>query len=188
MKRLKKTIKIKGLILALALIVSYISWPVNVYSQTATYNLTESFSDTLVNEDWIEESYYGIEVLRLERWILKNTQKFSDPILLREIARLKKEAENFAETNDFQMANLWLETIWELLQPDDDAVFLPPEDDSYFLNGLSDISLKPANKFNWSRELSTGVDVWHWRQEINLGTIPTAAASIASASLDSTIL
>lgn len=188
MKRLKKTIKIKGLIVALALIVSYISWPVNVYSQTATYNLTESFSDTLVNEDWIEESYYGIEVLRLERWILKNTQKFSDPILLREIARLKKEAENFAETNDFQMANLWLETIWELLQPDDDAVFLPPEDDSYFLNGLSEVSLKPANKFNWSRELSTGVDVWHWRQEINLGTIPTDAASLASASLDSTIL
>jgi len=187
-KRLKKTIKIKSLILVLALVVSYVSWPANVYSQTTTYNLTESFSDTLVNEDWLEESYYGIEMLRLERWILKNTEKFSDPILLKEIARLKKEAENFAKANDFQMANLWLETIWELLQPGDDAVFLPPGDDSYFLNGLSDVSLKPANKFNWSRELSTGVDVWHWRQEINLGTIPTDAALLASASLDSTIL
>jgi len=124
----------------------------------------------------------------LERWILKNTEKFSDPILLKEIARLKKEAENFAKTKDFQMANLWLETIWDLLQPNDDEVLLPAEDDSNFLNGLSDISLKPAKKINWSRELSTGVDVWHWRQEINLGTIPTDAALLASASVDSTIL
>ena len=93
----------KSLILVLALVVSYVSWPANVYSQTTTYNLTESFSDTLVNEDWLEESYYGIEMLRLERWILKNTEKFSDPILLKEIARLKNEAENFDKTKDFQM-------------------------------------------------------------------------------------
>ena len=185
---MKKTIKIKYLILVPVLVVGYVNWPANAYSQNATYNLTESFTDTLADENWGEETYYEIEMLRLKRWILKNTKKFSDPVLLKEIARLKKEAENFAKTKDFQMANLWLETIWELLQPDDDAVFLPPEDDSYFLNGLNDISLKPANKFNWSRELSTGVDVWHWRQEINLGTIPTDAALLASASVDSTIL
>ena len=115
---MKETIKINGLILALALVVSCLYLPSSVYSQNATYNLTESFSDTLSDEDWIEESYYGIEMQRLERWILKNTEKFSDPILLKEIARLKKEAEKFAKTKDFQMANLWLETIWELLQAD----------------------------------------------------------------------
>ena len=48
------------------------------------------------------------------------------------------------------MANLWLETIWELVQPDVNPVLLPPEDDSYFLNDLSDIPLKPLIKFNWS--------------------------------------
>ena len=188
MKRLKKTIKINGLILVLLLAGSSSNWSKNVYSQNATYNLSESFSDTLSEADWNEETYYRIEMLRLERWILKNTKKFSDPILLKEITRLKKEAENFAKTKDFQMANLWLETIWDLLQPDNGAALVPSEDDSYLLNGLGELSLKPANKFNWSRELSTGVDVWHWRQEINLGTIPTDVALLASASVDSTIL
>ncbi len=187
LKRLKR-IKLKSYIFILTLATALPNWPAKAYSQNETYQLTESFSDTLSDADWSEETFYGIEMLRLERWVLKNTEKFSDPVLLKEIARLKKEAENFAQIEDFQMANLWLETIWELLQPDDDAILVPLEDDSYFLDNLTNTSLKPANKFSWSRELSSGVDVWHWRQEIDLGTIPNDAALLASASIDSTIL
>ena len=65
MKRLKKTIKTKGLILVLALVVSYVNWPANAFSQSATYSLTWSFSDTLFDEGWSEETYYEIEMLRL---------------------------------------------------------------------------------------------------------------------------
>ena len=97
-------ISIKGFILVLILGSGSTNWPTNAYSQNATYDLAESFSDTLSDENWNEETYYEIEKLRLERWILKNTEKFSDSVLLKEVAHLKKEAEkllkNLEEINE----------------------------------------------------------------------------------------
>jgi len=47
----------------------------------------------LSDEDWSEETYYGIEILRLERWVLRNIEKLNDPVLLKEIAHEKNQAE-----------------------------------------------------------------------------------------------
>ncbi|MFQ5753898.1 MAG: hypothetical protein ACE5HI_18070, partial [bacterium] len=94
----------------------------SVLSQEKKYDETISFSDSLSEDNWSDETYYGIEMLRLQRWIRENTQKLSDPVLLKEIVRLKKEAENFAENEDFTMAVFWLETIWDLLQPDEEFI------------------------------------------------------------------
>ncbi|MFQ5771350.1 MAG: hypothetical protein ACE5HX_12485, partial [bacterium] len=140
----------------------------SVLSQEKKYDETISFSDSLSEDNWSDETYYGIEMLRLQRWIRENTQKLSDPVLLKEIVRLKKEAENFAENEDFTMAVFWLETIWDLLQPDEEFISNDGEGELMpdFGNLVNSFS---SNKFNWFKELSMGVDIW--RQEFQLALI-----------------
>ena len=114
-----------------------------------------------LSEGEMYETLYGIEHLRLERWILQNTERFTDPMLLKEVARLKKEAENFADTGDYVLAVTWLETIWELLQePTESAAIaaeaVPASD------GLVDVLTRTGSSSSviWSTELMTGVDLW----------------------------
>lgn len=178
------TFKIKFRILVLLMGCGLHHWLTSAYGQNSTYSLTESLSDSLAENDGNEETYYRIGMLRLERWILKNTEKFKDPGLLTEVARLKKEAENFAAANDFYMANIWLETIWEQLQPEGENSSLLQGDHSSFLNDVvGEISNKHVKKFNWSRELITGVDIW--RSEFNIAFEELDVISVAS-STDST--
>ncbi len=133
-----------------------------IFGQEHKNKNVTSFSDSLSEKSWSDETYYSIEMLRLQRWIKENTHVFSDPILLKEVARLKKEAENFAENNDFTMAVFWLDIIWGLLQPED-KIYL---DNDGSESGLTDDMINnmdntPSKKFNWTKELSTGVDLWN---------------------------
>ncbi|MFQ5822429.1 MAG: hypothetical protein ACE5JB_00045 [bacterium] len=136
----------------------------NAIGQENLNSLKESDSDSLLKDSWSEETYYWIEKLRLERWLKDNSQDLIDSALLKEVVRIKKEAEVFASKSDFTMAGLWLETIWDLIQPEPDSITSEDEVDiDYFSDLESDFSINNSNKFNWSRELVTGVDLW--RQE-----------------------
>ncbi|HEX9653042.1 MAG TPA: hypothetical protein VGA99_04980, partial [bacterium] len=96
---------------------------------------------------------------------IANTAQLADPILLKEIVRLKKEAENFAANRDFPMALIWMETIWELLVPGDSSE--PTIEESSEAQRLQDLQtsniLLTPRKFRWTKELITGIDIW--RQE-----------------------
>jgi hypothetical protein len=128
--------------------------------------LTEGDSDSLSEESWSDETYYWIEKLRLDRWLRDNNQELSDSGLLREVVRIKKEAEVFAEKNDFTLAVIWLETIWELIKPETDLIGLENEIDPDNVSVLdSDVTLEGPKKFNWSREIVTGVDLWRQQFE-----------------------
>lgn len=134
------------------------------HGQEKSKGQTESALDSLSEERWSDETYYWIEKLRLERWLRDNNQEFIDSALLEEIIRIKKEAEIFAAKKDFTVAVLWLETILDLIQPEADSVSGDDEIDPEDISGLdTDNSIEKPKKFNWSRELITGVDLW--RQE-----------------------
>ena len=131
------------------------------FSQENLFGDTTSISDSLSESNWSEETIYSIEMIRLERWIRENTHVFRDTTLLKEIVRLKREAENFAVEKDFTLAVIWLETIWNLLLPEKDGA-LDAENSGYDPIRELDIDFdpEPDKKFNWSNELSTGVDLW----------------------------
>jgi len=123
--------------------------------------------DTVHQEAWSEAVYYEIEMLRLERWLRKREKKGMDPALLEEVLRLKSEAENFAAADDYEMANIWLETIWELLTSEDTEVYRETGD----LNGASEEAAEPLStekRFRWTRQITTGVDFWRHRFNFNL--------------------
>ncbi|MFQ5601629.1 MAG: hypothetical protein ACE5HS_00005, partial [bacterium] len=134
-----------------------------VYGQQKHLDGSLNLTDSLSEDEWGDETYYAIEMLRLKRWIRGNTDKLKDPVLLKEIVRLKKEAENFAAKNDFNMAVIWLETIWALLKPDDD---LQIGETSGQPEAFTTAVESSGKKFKWSRELSTGVDLWQLKFQI----------------------
>ncbi len=123
---------------------------------------------------------YEIEHLRLERWIRENPARFTDAVLLKEVAQLKKEAENFAEKGDFYLATTWLETIWGLLHPEEE----PPAGDT--LAGSDGFELAelapPPSSFSWSREIVTGVDLWRhqFQFEVPQVDVVTLASTLTS--------
>lgn len=131
-------------------------------SQGKQFVETAGLADSSSGEGWGDETFYEIEMLRLKRWIIENAKKLVDPVLLKEVARLKKEAENFAENEDYLLAVTWLETIWDLLQPEEDLesndnVTLEYADDI----GPGDPTLSDSEKnFTWTREVISGVDLW----------------------------
>ncbi|NIR52933.1 hypothetical protein GWO43_30385, partial [candidate division KSB1 bacterium] len=139
----------------------------NAHSQEEKSKPTVAVSDSSSEDDWSDETFYEIEMLRLERWIIENTEKLADPVLLEEVFKLKKEAETFAESQDYAMAIIWVETIWDLLQPDEDG--MASEVDSEYLgdinNGFSDPSTR---RFSWSKEVISGVDIWRYQSQFSL--------------------
>jgi hypothetical protein len=114
-----------------------------------------------VNES--EHALYEIERLRFERWVIANTEKLTDPLLLKEIVRLKKEADAFAEKDDFTLALIWMETIWDLLKPDSSQIGGNELSSDLVNDSAGGLLLEPSSKFRWTKELITGIDVW--RQE-----------------------
>ncbi len=125
-------------------------------------NVPSSLPPDSLSQEENDNALYQIELLRFERWAIANTEELTDPLLLKEVVRLKKEAETFAENQDFNLALIWMETIWDLLEPTRSSNLASPDD----LNldaVIDEVLLSPPAKFRWSRELSTGIDVW--RQE-----------------------
>ncbi|RMF66323.1 MAG: hypothetical protein D6743_06565, partial [Calditrichaeota bacterium] len=126
-------------------------------------------TDSLAEDEWSEETLYDIELLRFERWAAEHTSRLIDPTLLNEVARLKKEAESFAATGDFEMARIWLDMIWGLLEPVAEKDGEAPQTPS--TNGFSEEDppeLDPdAKRWTWEREIVSGVDFW--RQRFNFG-------------------
>jgi hypothetical protein len=122
-----------------------------------------SSADSLA-ADGSDETLYQIDRLRFERWAIANTEKLADPLLLQEVVRLKKEAEGFAENGDFTLALIWMETIWDLLEPTpgEESIENGPKP-WHTIDELDELTLLPSQKFRWTRELMTGIDVW--RQE-----------------------
>ena len=141
-------------------------WPAELHGQDDPY--LASYSDSLSEENDSDEIFYQIELLRFERWARENTHKLADPVLLNEVVRLKKEAEVFAQNNDYTLALIWMETIWDVLAPMES---LDPEDEAIELMNGSDthssFTGEPIKKFNWSKELITGVDIWRQEFQFN---------------------
>lgn len=127
-----------------------------------SYNVASSFSPDSLSQEENDNALYQIAMLRFERWAIANTEELADPLLLKEVVRLKKEAEAFAENQDFDLALIWMETIWDLLEPTRAPDFTNPEDLKPYLIS-DDVLLNPPAKFRWTKELSTGIDIW--RQE-----------------------
>lgn len=136
---------------------------VEVFGQEIQNLQIESLSDSLWEDSWSDESYYWIELLRLERWLRDQTQEVRDSRLLQEIVRLKKEAEQYAAAGDFTMAVLLLETIWDLVKPESITILAGSSETDYLEASDNEIYSEPPAKFAWTRELITGVDLW--RQE-----------------------
>ena len=125
-----------------------------IWPTTSHRVFAQDFSDTAsdsLDDVWSEETYFQIEMLRLERWIKQNILKLSDPVLLKEVVRLKKEAANFAEADDFFMANIWLETLWDLLLHKNDkslSEFFNDDLESLIADENNGI-YEPEKKFHW---------------------------------------
>ena len=114
-----------------------------------------------------EETYYRINVLRLQRYVRENIDTFDDPVLSKEIVRLIKEADCLAKDGDFYRANAWLETVWELLDPAWQDIEEEGED---YVPGEFTVSpslpfMAQTSKSQWSKQIITGVDLW--QQEFN---------------------
>lgn len=142
--------------------------PSQLHGQVGSYRHTASYVDSLSEENDSDEIFYQIEMLRFERWARENTYKLVNPVLLNEIVRLKKEAETFAQNNDYTLALIWMETIWDLLEPKES---LNLEEEGLELMNDEDIQDPVADddirKFNWSKELITGVDIWRQEFQFN---------------------
>jgi len=142
--------------------------------------------DTVHESEWSDETYYEIEMLRLERWLRENREGL-DSALLQEILRMKSEAENFAEARDYEMANIWLETIWELLtavavgegnEESRSGVSLPDAD--------GDFALVPQKDFRWTRQIVTAMDFW--RHEFNFNFLESDSTLLDGSGNPSTAL
>lgn len=122
--------------------------------------------DSLSEESWNEETLYNISALRLQRWVKQNPAVMDDSFVAKQLPELLNEARTSAQSDDFYMANLWLDSIWELLSPSEsetgEANFNASSFDESFGYGLA----SNKSKFKWSNELITGVDLW--RQEFSL--------------------
>gem|GEM_PF-2531734 len=121
-------------------------------------------SDSLSEGQWSEETYYRIETLRLQRWVRENNDEIDNEIVLQELTQLLKEAKQFADAGDYKMANLWLETVWEMLKPYDISD-MTTQTPIGLENGLYDVPLNSPPQFTWSRQVISGLDFW--RQEFS---------------------
>lgn len=129
-----------------------------------------AFSDSISTNTWSDEIVYSIEILRLERWIRENTEKFVDPLLLNEVAQLKDEAQEFVANSDYALAVIWLETIWDLLMPKEEFDNDFEDSDLDLLNGSEyQSTANSTSRLNWSREIISGVDLW--RQQFQFAFI-----------------
>ena len=107
-----------------------------------------------------EQTLYQIEELRLERWLSDNYLIFADQALLTEVAGLKKESEALADSGDYEMANVWLETIWSLLTPGAtiaDGIPGQQVDDS--AGAPMETAYPEERRSAWNAELLTGIDL-----------------------------
>lgn len=146
--------------------------PTVTLGQDHYFAWTDSLADTNSEESWDDETYYQVQLLRLQRWLREEAQDFSDPVVLQEIVRLKKEAEQFAVQQDYESATIWLETIWQLIEQSPDSIPAEDEIDADYLESLdSGEILNDSNNFTWSKQIVTGVDFW--RQQLELAFLET---------------
>ncbi len=117
-------------------------------------------TDTVADDNWSDETYYSIEILRLQRWVREHAKSFSNGAALEESARLINEAEQFAASGDYEMAAAWIETVWDLLQPESGPI--TPNAEVATMQNL-DASALPAAKprLTWSKQMTSGLDFWH---------------------------
>lgn len=103
-------------------------------------------------------------MLRLQRWFRENGDNLDNETILNELSQLLKEAKQFAEAGDYQMASMWLETVWEMLKPDD-STLLATQTSLGPADGLYALAENSMPQFTWSRQVISGLDFW--RQEFN---------------------
>ncbi len=157
MKRIVKT-----LLLMLACPLGIVLRQTPLFSQSANLLAEKAGSDSVAQDFSDEETYYHIGLLRLQRWFRKNANLISDPAISTEIARQLREAANLAAAGDFYMANILLETVWELVE----ATQEPGVRDSVVTadpiasDGAGDV---PQEKIHWSKAVLSGVDLWQQR-------------------------
>lgn len=132
--------------------------------------IKENAADSLSAEELAdEEAYYRINILRLQRWVQNNLNALDNEALTGEVSKLIKEAGDFAKSDDYYLANVWLETVWELIRSQEETPAYAPTPDST-ANRDSVDRQEAANaglqsSVVWSREVLTGVDLW--RQEFS---------------------
>ena len=129
-----------------------------------------SFSDSLFEDAWSEETLYSIELLRLQRWLREEAREIDDATFLKEIVFLKEESEKLATEGNFTLAVLWIETIWDLINSTFESITVEEEVTDSLEELGNDIYLNSPAKFKWSRELVTGVDLWRQEFEFTFAT------------------
>jgi len=124
-------------------------------------------TDSTENVDvWNNETAYQIGLLRLQRWAKSLPQNVNQPFLTSEVVKLLKEAETFARAGDFFSANLWLESIWGLIEAidmKDTSELSFSYDKSEPSEGLEPIVTNETQAFvtNWG--VQSGVDLWRFK-------------------------
>jgi hypothetical protein len=128
-----------------------------------TQEIPEEPSPALVDSAALRldaETYYTAMRLRLLRWVRKNSGSVSMEVLGQSVDLLE-QADKFAATEDYDTAQLILETAFKVANSSSAA---SPSSESLSPDEPED-SITPA--WQWTREVVTGVD--YWAQEFDLG-------------------
>lgn len=184
--QLHHALKLKASNHSLDLLTSFVLLSVVCLANGSLSAQTSAPSDTVQQAGWSDETYYEIEMLRLERWLRKNRDGL-DSALLQEVLRMKSEAENFAEAQDYEMANIWLETIWELLTSDEIEGSDEEKQSALSLTDTGgDFDLTPQKHVRWTRQVITGMDFW--RHEFNFNFLESDSTLLDGSGNPSTAL
>jgi len=123
-----------------------------------------SHDDSVTADLWSEETLYNIEKLRIERWFRENKDTVSDA-LIEQVVQLLLEARKYAEAGEYYLANVWLDTVWELLEPTAPLDTLEYATDGHLFDSALELSPEQKSSLVWSREVISGVDFW--RQKLS---------------------
>ncbi len=150
----------------LSLALGYLALPgAFIFAQDRADSSSVGYADSTASDNWNEETLYDIERLRIVRWLRENNESVSDA-QLSQVHQLLIEAQKFADANDFYLANIWLDTIWDLLEPPTDTETADLLDGDTAVDFGTDLyPSTETNRLNVTREVMSGVDLW--RQKIN---------------------
>ena len=104
------------------------------------------------------ETIYLLNVSNLERWQRKSTLSGSEKDVHAEIIDLQKEAQLFAETNDFETASLLLDSAIELTR----LLNSSSEDNAKVI----DTGLPDDSRSTMTRHIISGMDFWQFRDKM----------------------
>lgn len=111
--------------------------------------------------DFDKKVYYDITKTRLTRWVRANIKTVSKDIL-QQVVDLLEDAQKFARQDDYETAQLFLDTALDLTRVKvtaDTTAGMVPEFENLELEGIQQNKFEP--------QIITGIDLWRQEFELN---------------------